>query len=78
MNWKDKSIFIGDNLEILRGMDSKTVDLIYLDPPFNSNKTYSAPLGSQAAGAMFKDAWTLDDVKEEDNPGQGYLVTVNP
>ena len=79
MNWKNKTVFIGDNLDVMRGMDSLTVDLIYLDPPFNSNKTYSAPIGSQAAGAAFKDAWPLDDVKEEeDNPGQGYLVTVNP
>ena len=38
------------------------MDLIYLDPPFNSNRTYEAPIGSKAAGASFKDAWTLDDV----------------
>ena len=43
-------------------MNSETVDLIYLDPPFNSNRTYQAPIGSAAAGAAFKDAWTLDDV----------------
>ena len=42
-------------------MNSESVDLIYLDPPFNSNRTYSAPIGSKAAGAAFKDAWTLDD-----------------
>ena len=44
------------------GMNSESVDLIYLDPPFNSNRTYSAPIGSKAAGAAFKDALTLDDV----------------
>lgn len=38
--------------------------MIYLDPPFNSNKNYSAPIGSKAAGAAFKDTWTLDDVDE--------------
>ena len=31
-------------------------------PPFNSNRNYAAPIGSEAAGAAFKDAWTLDDV----------------
>ena len=36
--------------------------LIYLDPPFNSNRNYAAPIGSEAAGAAFKDTWTLDDV----------------
>ncbi len=46
----------------MRGMNSESVDLIYLDPPFNSNRTYSAPIGSEAAGAAFKDSWTLDDV----------------
>ena len=42
-------------------MNSASVDLIYLDPPFNSNKNYSNPIGEgQEAG--FKDIWTLDDV----------------
>ena len=61
-NWQNKTLFVGDNLHVMRGMDSATVDLIYLDPPFNSNRTYSAPIGSQAAGAAFKDAWTLSDI----------------
>ena len=58
------TIFTGDNLNIMRGMDSESVDLIYLDPPFNSNRYYQAPIGSQAAGAEFKDAWTFEDTKE--------------
>ncbi len=45
-------------------MNSDSVDLIYLDPPFNSNRDYAAPIGSEAAGAAFKDTWTLDDVDE--------------
>ena len=61
-NFVDKTIWTGDNLDILRGMNSETVDLIYLDPPFNSNKNYAAPVGSKAAGAAFKDAWTLSDL----------------
>ena len=43
-------------------MNSESVDLIYLDPPFNSNANYAAPIGSEAAGAEFKDTWTLRDV----------------
>ena len=65
MSIENRTIFQGDNLPILRGMITASVDLIYLDPPFNSNKTYSAPIGSEAAGAAFKDSWTLDDVKDE-------------
>ena len=61
-NFADKTISTGDNLDILRGMNSESVDLIYLDPPFNSNRNYSAPVGSAAAGAAFKDTWTLSDL----------------
>lgn len=31
----------GDNLEVLRNMPAESVDLIYLDPPFNSNASYN-------------------------------------
>ena len=61
---KNRTIFTGDNLPIMRGMDSESVDLIYLDPPFNSNRHYKAPLGSKAAGAAFKDAWTFEDTDD--------------
>ena len=61
-NWEDKSIWTGDNLPIMRGMNSESVDLIYLDPPFNSKTNYAAPIGSRAAGAAFKDTWTLQEV----------------
>jgi site-specific DNA-methyltransferase (adenine-specific) len=40
------------------------VDLIYLDPPFNSKRIYSAPIDSKAAGASFKDMWTWADIDE--------------
>ena len=43
----------------MQGMNSATVDLIYLDPPFNSNKSFSAPIGSKAAGSSFEDAWRI-------------------
>ena len=54
-NWANRTMFTGDNLDIMRGMNSESVDLIYLDPPFNSNRNYAAPIGSEAAGAAFKD-----------------------
>ena len=61
-NVKNRTLFTGDNLDVMRGINSESADLIYLDPPFNSNKNYSAPVGSEAAGAAFKDTWTLSDV----------------
>ena len=63
-NWRNRTLWTGDNLDVMRGMNSESVDLIYLDPPFNSNTDYSAPIGSEAAGAAFKDTWTLSDVDE--------------
>ena len=59
------TIFTGDNLPVLRGITSNSIDLIYLDPPFNSNVNYAAPIGSEAAGVEFKDTWSLDDIKTE-------------
>ena len=64
-NVPSRTIFTGDNLDILRGINSECVDLIYLDPPFNSNQSYAAPLNSEARGAEFDDVWTLSDMKQE-------------
>ena len=58
------TLYTNDNLFILNGMNSNFVDLIYLDPPFNSKRFYSAPIGSKAAGTSFKDMWTWQDVNE--------------
>ena len=64
-NWSNRTLWTGDNIDIMRGMNSESVDLIYLDPPFNSKHNYAAPIGSKAAGAAFKDTWTLSDVDVE-------------
>jgi site-specific DNA-methyltransferase (adenine-specific) len=58
------TLYTNDNLFILHGMNSDLADLIYLDPPFNSKRFYSAPIGSRAAGSSFKDMWTWQDVNE--------------
>ena len=64
-NFASQTIWTSDNLFILRGMNSECVDLIYLDPPFNSKADYAAPIGSEAAGAEFKDTWALSDIDVE-------------
>ncbi|MDR1102639.1 MAG: HNH endonuclease [Tannerella sp.] len=64
------TLYTNDNLFILNGLNSQLVDLIYLDPPFNSKRFYSAPVGSRAAGTSFKDMWTWQDVNE------AYLETL--
>ena len=58
------TLYTHDNLYVLSGLNSGLVDLIYLDPPFNSKRMYSAPVGSKAAGASFKDMWSWKDVDE--------------
>ncbi len=75
MNVKNRTIFSNDNLPVLRGIDTESVDLIYLDPPFNSNRNYAAPIGSEAAGAAFKDTWMLSDV---DNAWHGEIADREP
>ena len=59
-----KTLYFGDNLEVLRNeIGSESVDLIYLDPPFNSKATYNvlfrAPTGEQAKAQIqaFEDTW---------------------
>ena len=64
-NWSNRTLWTADNLEVMRGMNSNSVDLIYLDPPFNSKRDYAAPLGNTKSTAVFKDTWSLDDVKRE-------------
>ena len=81
INVENRSLFVGDNLDVLRGINSECVDLIYLDPPFNSKKNYAAPIGSRAAGAKFDDFWTLDEINREtlsrllaDGEPEGYVI----
>ncbi len=62
------TLYYGDNLDVLREQVApESVDLIYLDPPFNSNATYSvlfkAPGGRQSESQIeaFEDTWTWGD-----------------
>jgi site-specific DNA-methyltransferase (adenine-specific) len=65
-------LFYGDNLEVLRGeIPDETVDLIYLDPPFNSNANYNVLFkskggeGSDAQITAFEDTWHWNDKAED-------------
>ena len=65
LNVDNRTIFCHDNLDVLQGINSGSVDLIYLDPPFNKNKRFTAPVGSSAFGAHFDDIFREEDVKDE-------------
>ena len=63
----DNKLYYGDNLDILRRyVEEKSVDLVYLDPPFNSNQDYNVLFkernGSQSTAQIkaFKDTWIWD------------------
>jgi hypothetical protein len=68
---RQNALYYGDNLTIMQNMPSACVDLIYLDPPFNSQRTYNLiykqrtglPLPEQEDA--FCDTWDLDPEKEE-------------
>lgn len=67
----DNQLFYGDNLEVLRRhIDSESVDLIYLDPPFNSKQDYNVLFaeqdGSRSAAQIkaFCDTWRWDQGSE--------------
>src|SRR5215213_7845117 len=57
-------LFYGDNLDVLRRhVGSESVDLVYLDPPFNSDRTYNVLFATrdgeaQAQMQAFDDTWT--------------------
>ncbi len=65
-NFKNRTLYHGDNLKYLRGMNSETIDLIATDPPFNKNRDFHATPDSLAAGAKFQDRWSWErDVHQD-------------
>ena len=59
----------GDNLHMMRQLPSASIDLIYIDPPFFSNRTYNVIWGDENERRSFSDIWEggLD----------GYLIWLN-
>ena len=48
----------GDNLDYLRAMPAESVDLVYLDPPYNSKRDYNATFGADSQVKAFEDTWS--------------------
>ena len=55
--WKDSIIWTGENLQLMKGMETGSVDLIATDPPFNKGRNFR----------HFKDTWSWRDVSSEFN-----------
>jgi site-specific DNA-methyltransferase (adenine-specific) len=61
--FRPNTLYYGDNLDVLRDFPSECVDLVYLDPPFNSNRSYNVLFretkGAEAEAQIeaFEDSW---------------------
>ena len=61
--FRPNTLYYGDNLRVLRDFPPECVDLVYLDPPFNSNRNYnvlfreSRGTESEAQIQAFEDTW---------------------
>ena len=53
----NRTLWVGDNLEVLRRLDTHLVDLVYADPPFNSGRRYGT-------GDGFEDRWDCDQAPD--------------
>jgi DNA modification methylase len=72
MTWKNK-LYFGDNLDVLReSVPSESVDLVYLDPPFNSKANYNilfrTPKGLESSAQItaFEDTWHWGEQAEKE------------
>ena len=64
-NFPDRVLYNMDNLDVLRGMNSETVDLIATDPPFNKKRNRAA------SASQYEDAWRwADDPTMQNRPEQ--------
>ena len=66
-NFENRTLYHGDNLKFLRGMNSGTVNLIATDPPFNKGRDFHAtPDKLTGNSAKFQDRWRWQDDIHED------------
>ena len=67
-------VYCGDNLEQLGKLPDRCVDLVYIDPPFNSNRNYEVFWGETREKAQqelaFMDDWYPVQVKQKDKVGR--------
>src|SRR6266571_6510918 len=78
----ENTLYYGDNLDILRQyIPDESIDLIYLDPPFNSSRNYNvlfkdeSGIESEAQITAFEDTWHWNPIAEDT---YRYLTTQTP
>ena len=57
LNVLNRTLFHQDNLPVLQGINSNSIDLVATDPPFQKGRTFHADIDSLSAGATFQDRW---------------------
>ncbi len=81
-NVENRTLFLGDNLEFLRGINTGTIHLIATDPPFEKSQDSQSTPDSLTKGAKFANRWSwkedadrgwLDNIKD-DWPGVWELI----
>lgn len=65
--FKPNSIIQGDCLKLLKNIPQESIDLIYLDPPFFSQKNYDMPFSDKKSVAAFKDSTKAYEEMDVDN-----------
>ena len=58
MTFDQNVLAYGDNLDYLRAMPAESVDLVYLDPPFNTGRAFNNTMGTDAQAKAYDDTWT--------------------
>ena len=56
-------IICGDNLDVLKTLETESVDLCYIDPPFFSGKNYAVIFGDDEEVRQFDDRWIKENGK---------------
>lgn len=61
LNVLNRTLFHSDNLPVLRGINTDSIDLVANDPPFQKGRDFHATPDTLAAGAGFQDRWKWTD-----------------
>ena len=65
LNVANRTLFIGDNLPVLRGINSESIELIATDPPFNKGVKAFEGITKAGDNVSYTDVWTWGDVQAE-------------
>lgn len=65
-NFEPDTLYYGDNLTWMKKWQDESIDLIYLDPPFNSNANYNMIFGTGAQVKAYDDTWVWGQTAVDD------------